>query len=256
VSTNPIYRVQGLRKGYGRGWELDIPELEIPEGCLYSILGPNGAGKSTLLRVLNLIEAVDIGRIEFKGKEVLAPASTRDRLEITMVFQRPVMFTGTVWHNLTLGLRLRHLKPGSHLGDLVDQLDLGGLLQAPASEISGGELQRVALARALACEPGVLLLDEPTSNLDPYNTALIEHIIKKAAQAKAMTIILVTQNVFQARRLADQAAILIDGKILEQGEAGRVFRKPENPQTAAFLSGELIFKQKGDTDEYLLTQEN
>ncbi len=254
MSSHPLYRVQGLRQSYGRSWELDIPALEVPEGGLYTILGPNGAGKSTLLRILSLVEPAGSGRIEYRGREIRYPVDAALRRELSLVFQRPVMFTGSVWQNLTLGLRLRNLQPGEHLMQLVAQLDLEALLEAPARKISGGEMQRVALARALACKPGVLLLDEPTSNLDPYYTGLIEHIIREVAHGGS-TVMLVTQNVFQARRLADRAAILIDGKILEQGEAEAVFDQPANPAAAAFLRGELVFKQKGERNEHLLTKE-
>jgi tungstate transport system ATP-binding protein len=255
MSVSPLYRVQALHKGYGRGWELNIPDLEIPEGSLFTILGPNGAGKSTLLRVLNLIEPIDGGQLEFRGNRCQLPAGTEKRREITMVFQRPILFTGTVWDNLKLGLKLRGLKPGRGVQDLVERFDLGELLQVPAREISGGEMQRVAIARALAFRPAVLLLDEPTSNLDPSNTALIEHIIRQAVEAGPTTVVLVTQNVFQARRLADRVAILVDGQILEQGEAGRIFNQPEHSRTAAFLKGELVYQQKGGVDEHLLSKE-
>jgi tungstate transport system ATP-binding protein len=254
VRVDPLYRVLELRQSYGRSWELSVPAFEIPEGGLYAILGPNGAGKSTLLRMLSLVEPADSGRIEYRGRRIKFPVEAALRREISMVFQRPVMFAGSVWQNLTLGLRIRNLDPGEHLMQLVAQLDLEALLEASARKISGGEMQRVALARALACKPRVLLLDEPTSNLDPYYTGLIEHIIREVSKSMT-TVILVTQNVFQARRLAERAAILIDGNILEQGEAEVVLDQPGNPAAEAFLRGELVFKQKGERNEHLLTQE-
>jgi tungstate transport system ATP-binding protein len=121
------------------------------------------------------------------------------------------------------------------------ELDLESLSNIPARDLSGGERQRVALARALVLEPAVLLMDEPTANLDPQNVRIIESMIKTTVQSNWTTVVLVTHNIFQARRLADHVAMLLAGKILEVGSGESFFENPGDPRTAAFFRGEMIY---------------
>jgi tungstate transport system ATP-binding protein len=124
---------------------------------------------------------------------------------------------------------------------LVRQLDLEKLVHTPAERLSGGEAQRVALARALAIRPEVLLLDEPTANLDPYSAGLVEEMVLGLRSERNTTIVLVTHNVFQARRLADRVVMLLGGRIVEAAETDRFFESPRDPRTAAFVRGELVY---------------
>ncbi|MEZ4661925.1 MAG: ATP-binding cassette domain-containing protein [Caldilineaceae bacterium] len=107
--------------------------------------------------------------------------------------------------------------------------------------LSGGEMQRVALARALVLQPDVLLLDEPTANLDPRNVALIESIVADLNQRQGVTVVLVTHNVFQARRLAHRAALMLDGQIVETADKDTFFGNPSDPRTQAFIEGDMVY---------------
>lgn len=236
-----LYYLRAIAKSYDRPWHLDVDELEIPHGGVFAIVGPNGSGKTTLLRILNFLDAPDAGEITFKGKGITFPASIELLRQVTTVFQHPYMFSGSVDYNVTYGLRMRGQTKPDIVSDVMRELDLAALSSVSARELSGGERQRVALARALVLEPAVLLMDEPTANLDPHNVRLIESIIKATVKSGGTTVVLVTHNIFQARRVADHAAMLLAGKILEVGGSESFFENPRDPRTAAFVRGEMIY---------------
>ncbi len=236
----PLYKLNDVRKRHGNGFHLHIEELEIDGSGIFALLGPNGSGKSTLLRLLHFLEPVEAGTIRFRGQTIHFPASLSLRRSIAMVFQKPVMLSGSVRHNILYGMRLRKAVYMDRLDAILRELDLVALADEPAKKLSGGEAQRVALARALVTQPDVLLLDEPTANLDPYNIRLIEHIIKRTAEQGRVNIVLVTHDVFQVRRLADTAAFMVAGKIIETGSIDDFFDRPADHRTRAYLQGELI----------------
>jgi tungstate transport system ATP-binding protein len=235
-----LYSLQDVSIGYNRSFELDIQSLEIPPGGVFALLGPNGAGKSTLLRILHFLEPAHTGKIQFEGRTIIYPASLALRRRIAMVFQKPIMLAGSVRRNITYGMRLRGEVDPGRLQKLMDDLDLTELADEAAKTLSGGEAQRVALARALAVQPEVLLLDEPTANLDPHNIGLIENIIRQASTNGSTSVILVTHDVFQVRRLADFAAFIVGGRLVEIGEIDNFFERPTDPRTQAYLRGELV----------------
>jgi tungstate transport system ATP-binding protein len=139
------------------------------------------------------------------------------------------------------GLGLRG-KPGDgRIDEMLARVGLRDLANAPAHKLSGGEMQRVALARALVIEPRVLLLDEPTANLDPYNVGLIEEIVREHNRARGTSIVLVTHNVFQAKRLAHRVGLMLSGKIIEVQDTPAFFDAPADPRTAAFVRGEMVY---------------
>lgn len=234
------FRLLDVRKVYGSRQVLEIPHLDIYTGETFGVVGPNGAGKSTLLRLLNFLEPCTSGEIWLEGELQRYPIPIECRRRITMVFQNPVLLDRSVWSNVTYGLRIRGRGRPSGLEGLLQRLDLELLASAPARTLSGGEMQRVALARALALEPKILLLDEPTANLDPYNTALIEAIIRDIRHHNRMTVVLVTHNVFQARRLADRVGLLIGGSMVEVAETDQFFEQPKDPRVGAFVRGEVV----------------
>ncbi len=236
----PLYSLYGIRKRYGEGFRLDIERLDIPRNGVFAILGPNGAGKSSLLRILHFLEPVEAGELHFSEQRIDYPAPLKLRRRIAMVFQKPVMLSGSVRRNLTFGMRVRKQWQPERFESLLKELDLGGLVNEPARTLSGGEAQRVALARALATRPEILLLDEPTANLDPYNIRLIEHIIKRITHQEGTSTILVTHDVFQVRRLADHAAFMVGGQLVEMGAVDDFFNNPKDPRTVAYLTGELV----------------
>ena len=151
------------------------------------------------------------------------------------------MNNGTVRDNLAYPLRLRGLQSRDRVDGLLAQFGLERLASASARKLSAGEYQRVALARALAAFPRVLLLDEPTANLDPYSVALIEGIVQSVRAAGQTTQILITHNIFQAKRLADRVVMLLEGDVIEADNTRHFFDDPRDPRTAAFVRGEMVY---------------
>jgi tungstate transport system ATP-binding protein len=143
---------------------------------------------------------------------------------------------------VSYGLRLRGQRNSAHrVETALDQVGLNAMARQPARTLSGGEAQRVALARAMVLQPDVLLLDEPTANLDPYNVGLIEDIAGRLNRERGTTLILVTHNVFQAKRLAHRVALLLEGQIVEITGVDTFFESPRDPRTAAFVRGEMVY---------------
>jgi tungstate transport system ATP-binding protein len=157
------------------------------------------------------------------------------------VFQRPLLLDRSVRANVAFGLQLRGRRiSGSRVEDLLSRLGLTSLASTAARTLSGGEVQRVALARALAVGPEVLLLDEPAANLDPANVAVVEQLVREEQQ-RGTTIVLVTHNAFEARRLADRTALLLAGAIIEVQPTPAFFGSPIDARTRAFLNGEMVY---------------
>jgi tungstate transport system ATP-binding protein len=169
-------------------------------------------------------------------------ASIHQRRQLAMVFQRPVLLNRNVQDNIKYGLKLhgRDNVP-QRIGRILQQLSLSQLARESARSLSGGEIQRVALARALVLEPRILLLDEPTANLDPHHVQLIEEIIRQQHQDHGRTIVLVTHNIFQARRLATRVGLLLNGILVEIAPTEEFFSLPTDSRTAAFVSGEYVY---------------
>jgi tungstate transport system ATP-binding protein len=237
-----IYRLEELQQWYNSRCILNIGELTIQRGEILAVVGPSGAGKSTLLRLLNFLEQPTRGQIIFDGQTGTADLPLTQRRRVTTVFQQPLLLKRSVLDNLKYGLALRGEKLAPETAETwLKRLGLAPLANHAARKLSAGEAQRVALARALLIRPDVLLLDEPTANLDPYNVGLIETIIREENAAAQITTILVTHNIFQARRLAHRTALLIDGRLIEIAQTETFFATPTQPQTDAFLKGEFVY---------------
>jgi tungstate transport system ATP-binding protein len=239
-----VYQLVDVTKKYDDRVVLQVGYLEILRGEILAMVGPSGAGKSTLLRLLNFLEPPTSGHIRFLDAEFSAerkpPLPLRRR--VTTVFQRPILLNQNVVRNVTFGLRLRGLRDSTHLvKETLERVGLGDLAHQRARTLSGGEAQRVALARAMVLQPDVLLLDEPTANLDPYNVALIEEIVRTLNREQGTTLVLVTHNVFQAKRLAHRVALMLEGQIAENADADSFFESPRDPRTAAFVRGEMVY---------------
>ncbi len=238
---DPVYSLQGIQKSYEGRMVLDIERLEVLPGEILAIVGPSGAGKSTLLRLLNFLEYADNGKLTFNGQVVTPAIPIQTRREVTTVFQRPALLNASVEANIASGLQLRGLKHKDLVKALLQRLGLYDLRKAQARTLSGGEMQRAALARALVIEPRVLLLDEPTANLDPYHVGLIEEVIREVNQEHNITTLLVTHNIFQARRMANRLALMLNGKIIETGNSVEFFDQPKDSRTLAFVRGEMVY---------------
>ena len=245
---NPLFFLHHIVQRYAGRTVLNIDELAIPRGEILAVVGPSGAGKSTLLRLLNFLEPPASGVIQFNGQPYggARPAPLAVRRQIATVFQRPALLTASVYDNVDYGLRLRGQSPQKKdkqnaVYQALTQVGLIDLAQQPARTLSGGEMQRAALARVLVLQPAVLLLDEPTANLDPHNVALIESIVTELNQRQGVTVVLVTHNVFQARRLAQRAALLLGGQIVEVADKETFFGDPRDPRTQAFIKGDMVY---------------
>jgi tungstate transport system ATP-binding protein len=217
---------------------LRIPALTISAGQTTAVVGPSGAGKSTLLRLLARLEAPSEGEVWSQGPDgrPLLPG------QVVMVFQRPLLLRATVEENVAVGLRLQGARAaGSRVSGMLERIGLAKKRRQPALLLSGGEHQRVALARALVLEPAALLLDEPTANLDPYNVALIEALVKETRAEHGSTVVWVTHNPIQAGRIAERAILLLDGKVVEQSETEVFFSAAAAAQTQAFLAGRIVW---------------
>ena len=162
------------------------------------------------------------------------------RRELGMLFQRPELLKGTVRDNIEYPLKIRRVDSVDAIERVYKQLSITELDRADAKKISGGELQRVALARVLVTNPKVLLLDEPTANLDPHHVELIESAIRDLRKS-GVTVILVTHNVFQARRLADRIGLLLNGRFVEVSETEIFFNDPTDARARDFVDGRMIY---------------
>lgn len=240
-----LYQLEQVGHTYGEQRILKAINLTITAGEIFALVGPSGAGKSTLLRLMALLEAPSQGRLQINLNDkslTYHKASITDRRQLGMVFQRPTMLTRSVYANVAFGLHLR----GQHgvqsqVKQILEAVALQHLAQRRVHSLSGGELQRVALARALILQPKVLLLDEPTANLDPYNIGIIENLVRHHHDEDRTTVIIVTHNVFQAKRLADRVGLLLEGELIEVADTDTFFNHPQDPRTQAFLSGDLIY---------------
>lgn len=231
--------LENVTKAFGEKRALSQMELKIDEGSFYGIIGPNGAGKSTLLNLIAGLDKPTAGRILYGGNR----ADVLPLLEMTMVFQAPYLIRTTAEKNISYPLKLRGW-PEDKIAKRVDQLtaELGLTEQRKqkAWTLSAGESQKVALARALSFHPKLLLLDEPTANIDPVTTEELERMLVKINQEEGTTILLITHNLAQANRLCEEAAFLYNGSVLEQGNCKNLLREPKHPVTRKFVQGEWL----------------
>ena len=216
-----IYRLHSIRKEYGSTTVLDIEDLTIFEGCLYTLIGANGSGKSTLLNILAFLLPPTAGEIYYDGERVdWSRGSVEEkRKKVTLLHQSPYLFGGTVFANVAFGLKARGI-PVEEQQRLVEKaLDVVGLRgfgERKARELSGGEAQRVAMARALALSPEVLLLDEPLANIDRETAGLLEAVIA-SLPSQGTTVVMTTHDPDHPNRL-DGASILLErGRVVGSG---------------------------------------
>jgi tungstate transport system ATP-binding protein len=207
-------------------------DLSLDAGGVTVIMGPNGAGKSLLLRLMHGLLEPSGGWIAWGGR----PLDDAVRRRQAMVFQRAVMLRRSVAANIDFVLRLRGRADPARRREILEH---AGRADQPARLLSGGEQQRLALARALATEPDVLFMDEPTSNLDPASTLVIEDITK-AARDRGTKIVFITHDMGQARRLADDVVFMHRGKVLEHSPAAAFFNQPASAEAGDYMAGKII----------------
>lgn len=241
ATSQPLIQIAHLSQSFdGQRQVLRNINVSVAAGAFVTLVGPSGAGKSTLLRLIAGLITPTAGQVLVAGEPPhLAPDP------IGVVFQQHnLMPWRTAYDNVRLPLELQSFSRAQSHDRVMEVLALVGLRgfeESYPAQLSGGMAQRVALARALVMQPRVLLLDEPTANLDPYNVGLIETIVREENAARGITVVLVTHNIFQARRVAHRTALLLRGEVVEVGETSAFFARPTQAQTAAFLRGDLVY---------------
>lgn len=222
----------------GRGL-INGVDLRLSAHGVTTIMGPNGAGKSLLLRLLHGLLEPKSGSIDWYGQ----PLSPAVRSQQAMVFQKPVLLRRSVSANMEFAINVRRKLSRADRDMTVDRLltsvGLTSKFRQPAHSLSGGEKQRLALARAMATAPKVLFLDEPTANLDPASTKLIEDAVLEAAD-QGVKIIMITHDAGQSRRLGGETVFMAHGKITEKAPAEDFAAAPASPEAQAYLAGELV----------------
>ena len=237
-----MLRGERLVRRYGGRTVVDVERVAVGRSQVLAILGPNGAGKSTLFRLLALVERADSGRVLLDGSDVRA-GETRAIRRLGAVFQRPYLFRGSVASNVGYALRVRGTARAERRQRIAEALEWCGLTDAGAADVatlSGGEVQRVALARALIGRPDVLLLDEPTANLDVSVRRRFREDLERIVRRAAGAAILITHDPADAFALADRIAIMEDGRIIQEGAPTDILLEPATSFAAAFAGAELL----------------
>jgi tungstate transport system ATP-binding protein len=239
--------LRNATKRYGDVTAVKGANLTIDKGELFGILGPSGAGKSTLLRLIDLLDHPDEGSVSIDGEEVSSWSRRADevRSRIGMILQKPVPLNRSVANNIAYSLQIRDWDEEETAKKVEEELKKYGLQERAgknARTLSGGEMQRLSFARSTVFGPELLLLDEFSANLDPKNVALMEKQISRFREEDpSRTIVMVTHNIFQARRMCDRIALMWDGEVVEVAEKKKFFEEPDDPRTAAFVNGEVVY---------------
>lgn len=276
----PLLEASGLKMVYGGRTVLAVQRLAVRPREFIAVVGPSGAGKSTLLRLLALVEKPAAGELWLFGRKVWGGGTRAGEKELlqlrrrlALVLQTPVPFRTSVWGNLARVLGWHGQAPGApesrrRIRQALQAVGLADKAQQAAASLSGGEAQRLAVARALVLQPQLALLDEPTANLDPGNVALVEAGVRSlwlglgrgrgqgldlhqggeqelrpnpCGDPGGATVIMVTHNLFQARRLATRVLFFWDGQLVEDQPVDQFFTAARDPRTQAFLQGKAVF---------------
>jgi phosphate transport system ATP-binding protein len=235
---------------YGSNRALKSINLDFPDRQVTGMIGPSGCGKSTLLRCINRMYDLypgqrATGEIMMDGENIIAPGIDLNQLRsrIGMVFQKPTPFPMSIYDNIAFGVKLHERLSKAEMDERVEwSLKLGALwdevkdrLTSSAAGLSGGQQQRLCIARTIAVKPEVILFDEPTSALDPISTLKIEELIDELK--RDFTIVIVTHNMQQAARCADQVAFFYIGEMVEVGSAAQMFTAPQQRRTQEYITG-------------------
>ena len=250
MSNKIKVKVENLNLYYGENHALKDVNMDIQENAVTAFIGPSGCGKSTFLKTLNrmndLVDGVRIeGKVLLDGEDIYDPAvdTTILRKKVGMVFQQPNPFPMSIYDNIAYGPRVHGIRDKKRLDQIVEESLRGAAifdevkdrLKKSAMGLSGGQQQRICIARALAVQPEVLLMDEPTSSLDPISTSKIEDLMEDLK--KKYTVIVVTHNMQQATRVSDQTAFFLVGEMVEFGDTKQIFSYPQDKRTEDYITG-------------------
>lgn len=246
-----ILELHDVWKCFGSLNALRGVNLSLTQGKVSTLLGPSGSGKTTLLRILAGLDAPTQGTVFYGGSQILENDMNVLRQNATMVFQKSVFFDTTVYNNIAYGLKLKELTKEEISNKVTDALSLvrlDGFEHRRAKKLSGGEQQRVSLARALVLDREILLLDEPTVNLDPKNVSIIEETISRINREKKTTIVLATHNMFQAEEISHDVALILDGTVKQTGTKQDIFNN-SNKYLTSFSRLENVFSGESKINE-------
>ncbi len=251
VALNPArIAIRNLEFFYGDNRALKGIDFNIPDRQVTGMIGPSGCGKSTLLRVLNRMYSLypgqrATGEVMLDGENIIAPEMDLNtlRAKVGMVFQKPTPFPMTIYENIAFGIRLHEKLSRSQMDERIEWAltraaiwdEVKDRLDASALGLSGGQQQRLCIARTIAVRPEVILFDEPTSALDPISTLKIEELIDELK--RDFTIVIVTHNMQQAARCADQVAFFYLGELIEVAPAAQMFTAPKHAKTQEYITG-------------------
>jgi phosphate transport system ATP-binding protein len=248
--NNARVAIRNLDFFYGDNRALKGINLDLPDRQVTGMIGPSGCGKSTLLRVLNRMYSLypgqrATGEVMMDGENIIADATDLNalRAKVGMVFQKPTPFPMTIYENIAFGIRLHERLSKSEMGERIEWAltraalwnEVKDRLDRSALGLSGGQQQRLCIARSIAVRPEVILFDEPTSALDPISTLKIEELIDELK--RDFTIAIVTHNMQQAARCADQVAFFYLGELIEVAPAAQLFTAPKQPKTQEYITG-------------------
>ena len=247
-----VLTARDVSVGFGSKTVLEDVNLDFRPGTINALIGPTGCGKSTLLRSLNRMNDKvrgywRKGAIEFEGEDVAHHATDvlELRRRVGMVFQRPNPFPMSIKDNVVAGVKAHRMSHHRQFNEVAEKVlkrvglwsDVSDRMGDSPFRLSGGQQQLLCLARALAVEPDILLLDEPTSSLDPGTTEIVEDLLRELTPN--LTMVIVTHNLAQARRVSSTTAFLYNGRLVESGETQQIFEAPNEPETVSYVSGRI-----------------
>lgn len=242
-----MLKLDSISKTYGENRILNSISVDIKKGEIFTIIGSSGQGKTTILRIINLLEKPDSGSIFFDGNSISgkdAAFTLKSQRRMGMLFQQPSVFHDTVFENIAKGLRYRKFPEPEikHLvREMLEEISLTGYENRKAVTLSGGEKQRVALAAVLVTEPDLLILDEPTSNLDPVSAKKIEDLVIEYNKYRNTTVILATHNLMEAQKISDRMAVMISGNFVQIADPVTLFQRPVSKDVAELIGINNVF---------------
>lgn len=245
VAKKRAVRSAGSKSGQNENIEeitvLKNINVEIKSHEVFAVVGPSGSGKSTLLRLLNRLEDLSDGYVFLDGQNIKDMDVIALRRKVGLVFQVPILFDDTVERNILFSFKMK--KEAITEGMAEKYIKLVGMdksfLSRNSNELSVGQKQRISIARALTSEPEVLLMDEPTSALDPTATHNIENLILDLKSKMGLTVVFVTHDIEQAKRVGERGMVLVNGEKIEEGKIPELFENPQNAITKKFVEGIL-----------------
>ncbi|MBU2567742.1 MAG: ABC transporter ATP-binding protein [Elusimicrobia bacterium] len=247
--------LKNISKNFNSKKVLTDINLHIYPSSLTGLIGPNGAGKTTLLKIIDMVERPSAGEIFYDGvplSEMNSGEKLKVRRKMAFISQIPFLFNGSVSDNVSYGLRVRKEKNiAEKIKGVLADFDIGHLAEKNIKYLSGGEKQRVCIARAIVPGPDVLMLDEPTNNLDPLSIKIIEGKMQ-SLKSEGKTVLLATHNLGQARRLSDYACFIKNGALLHQGRTEEIFSKPLSIDVAEFIGEDNILDGIIDDTSYFV----